>query len=501
MNPVHNSTELSSMRISIQSRECIPELLERIPGAALFPERAIGAAIVNTLRRPNDSLICVTAPEMEDIEHQIDYFVRLSATARAEQCDHHVLRDRLTILSIDDGSPRWLSEKLLDSSRPEAVAACRYLESMVDRARRAGRRIELTYFEPSEPLERLAKRLDLVGNQAPAKYISLGTKAAGRDIFQALHIPVAPATALVHGIDALGTALAPLVRQGRRHFMLKLNSTQYGAGMGNALFDLDDDILADSAEHDLASAITERLPTAWVTDSKLGWSGFSSAVPVVGVLAEELITGDQFCSPSFQGRLTSNGPDVVSTHEQMLAPNRQSYTGGAFPAAESYRILITEYGRRIGKALHAQGINRGDYGVDFIAVQRNGQWKVFACELNLRTTGTQHGFDMVTGLLGTTPGSDGELRVNGERRVYLVSDNVADEGYVGLRPRQLIEAVERSPLHYDPSRRQGVVLHMMSALPKYGKFGAVCIADSATAACSMMSELHALVHTLSTAAR
>ena len=501
MNPVHNSTEPSSMHISIQSRECSPELLERMPGSALFPERPIGAAIVNTLCRPNDSIICVTAPAMEDIEHQIDYFVRLDAAGRAEQHNHHTLRDRVTILSLDDGSPRWLSEKLLDPSRPEAAAACRYLESVVDHARRAGRRIELAYFEPSEPLERLAKRLDVVGDQAPAKCIQLGTKAAGRDIFQALHIPVASGTALVHGLDALGTALVPLVRQGRRHFVLKLNSTEYGAGMGNAFFDLDDDTVADSGERDLASTIAERLPTAGVMDGKFGWSGFSSAVPVVGVLAEELITGDQFRSPSFQGRLTPDGPEVVSTHEQVLAPNRQSYTGSTFPAAESYRILITAYGRRVGKALHAKGIDRGDYGVDFIAVQRNGQWEVFACELNLRATGTRHGFDMVTGLLGATPDLDGELRVDGKCRVYLASDNVADEGYVGLRPRQLIEAVERSPLHYNPSRRQGVVLHMMSPLPKYGKFGAVCIADSTAAACSMMSELRELVDSLDATAR
>ena len=491
MTSIHPSTEPFPMRISIQSRECSTAVLERLPGSTLFPERPIGAAIVSALHRPQGSVICVAAPGMVEADDQIEYFLRLGM-ATTRQVDPRPPRDRVTVLSIEDQSSRWLSEKLLDVDHPDAVAACEHLRAAVERERRAGRNVMLNYFEPSARLERLADCLGVVGDQAPSWAIPLGTKASGRDIFRALQIPVAAATAPVRNLGELAAAMEPLVHEGRRRFVLKLDSTEYGAGMGNAFFDIDEEMAAD-----LPAAIAACLPHAQVVDPKFGWSGFSAAVPQAGVLAEELITGEEFRSPSVQGKLTPDGPQIVSTHEQVLAPNRQTYTGSVFPAAEPYRMLIAEYGQRVGKALHDKGINCGDYGVDFIVVSRNGRWHVFACELNLRATGTRHGFDMVTNLLGTTPDLDGELHVDGERRVYFASDSITSERYVGLRPRALIEAVERSPLHYDPARQQGVILHLLSTLPRYGKFGAICVADSAEVAERMMEDLRVIALNLS----
>jgi hypothetical protein len=117
---------------------------------------------------------------------------------------------------------------------------------------------------------------------------------------------------------------------------------------------------------------------------------------------------------------------------------------------------------------------------------------VFGCEVNLRATGTRHGYDMATVLLGATPDDRGELYVDGQPRVYLTSDSIISEQLVGLRPGTLIDAVEHSPLHYRPDRRQGVVLHLLSNLPTLGKFGAVCIAESHEAAERMLAELRAL---------
>ncbi|WP_225728778.1 MULTISPECIES: hypothetical protein [unclassified Nocardia] len=61
-----------------------------------------------------------------------------------------------------------------------------------------------------------------------------------------------------------------------------------------------------------------------------------------------------------------------STHEQLLAANGQTYLGATFPAADPYRGLLIDYGLRVGEALCAKGIERGDYGVDFIVVGRDG---------------------------------------------------------------------------------------------------------------------------------
>jgi hypothetical protein len=461
------------MWISVQSRECSPAVLERLAGSTLYPERPIGAAILAALHRPGGSVICVSAPAMEDMSAQIAYFGRLAG--------HSSVGDRVTVLSIADRSPRWLSEKLLDPTHPDAIAARSYLHDAVAREHAAGREVLLSYFEPSEPLERLASELGVVTEQAPSWSIPLGTKAASRSLFSDLGIPVARATPLVHSLPELAAALVPLVQAGIHRFVLKLDSTAYAAGMGNALLDV-------SSTEDVEAL----LPMAQVIDTTLAWPAFADLVPEAGILAEEFLSGDEFASPSFQGRFTADGPVAVSTHEQVLAANGQTYTGSRFPAEAAYRSTVIDLGLRVGTALAARGIDHGDYGVDFIAVLRSGRWHLFGCEINLRSTGTRHGFDMARHLLGVDPDPAGEFRVGPERRVYLASDSIASERYVGLRPHALIDAVERSPLHFDPVRKRGVALHLLSTLPVYGKFGAVCIAESVPAAEAMQDALRSL---------
>jgi PGM1 C-terminal domain len=143
----------------------------------------------------------------------------------------------------------------------------------------------------------------------------------------------------------------------------------------------------------------------------------------------------------------------------------------------------------VGNGLIGHGIEWGDYGVDFVALRHGIKWQLYGCEINLRATGLKHGFNMVTTLLGTRPAADGTLQVDGETRVYLATDAIANPRYVGLTPRMAIDAVRESKLHYDHSRKRGVVLHMLSALPAYGKLGAVCVASDLLEAQLMMREL------------
>ncbi|MFJ2110677.1 peptide ligase PGM1-related protein [Streptomyces sp. NPDC087850] len=499
-----------TLTVSVQSRECSTLLLENLPGSTLFPERPVGAAIINALRRPGDSVLCVTAPRMRDAEAQIAYFSDLAVSvstvsaaagpaADADTADRKA-RDRVEVLSLDDSSPRWLSEKLLDAERPEARAARKRLTEAVAAARAAGDGIRLSYFEPSENLESLAEELGVPADQAPARCIPLGTKAAGRALFQEAGIAVAPGTTERFDLDGLVDGVCALLAGGSTRLVLKLSSTAYGAGLGNAIVDLVD--LADAAaEADteagekgrLAGLVRDRLADSQVLDSSLGWEGFRAAIPEAGVVAEELLTGDELRSPSYQGRIRDGAVVTVSTHEQVLGPNGQTYTGSAFPAADAYRSLLIEYGRRIGSALIRRGVGQGDYGVDFVTVRRGEEWQVYGIELNLRATGTLHAFGAVTGLLGVVPDGDGVLYgPDGTRRTYLASDSITSPAYRGLMPAGLIELVRDSPLHWDPGQGRGVVLHMLSALPDYGKFGAVCVGADQAEAAELMSRLRAL---------
>ncbi|MFJ8689970.1 peptide ligase PGM1-related protein [Micromonospora wenchangensis] len=138
----------------------------------------------------------------------------------------------------------------------------------------------------------------------------------------------------------------------------------------------------------------------------------------------------------------------------------------------------------------------GDYGVDFIAARRGDTLRVLGCELNLRATGTKHGFVMAGHLLDTVPDADGRLFTDTPdgraERVYQASDSITDPSLVGLAPARLIDAVERSPLCYDHTRRTGTVLHLLSALPEYGKFGAVRSGRDAAEAAGLMDRTRAL---------
>jgi hypothetical protein len=475
--------------ISVQSRECSPELLERLSGSTLFPERPVGAAIVAVVRRQQGTLFYVTAPAMVDADAQVEYFLGLLPEEPDARPGEH--RERVTIGSLSDDSARWLSEKLLDPQTSASAELRRSLTEFVRHHRNAGTPVSLSYFEPSGNLERLAAELELPRDQADASHIPLGTKAAGRRLFQSAGIDIADGTEECHSSDDLANEVADFLRRGHRRFVLKLSSTEYGAGMGNALLDLSD-LDLDSA--DLNSAVHDRLAGAELVDGKLTWADYARMIERSGVLAEELIQGDEVRSPSFQGRLDGNGAaSAVSTHDQVLGGAGLTYVGSSFPANDGYREQVIDYGLRVGRALAAEGVRGGDYGVDFLAVRSGTRWRLVGCELNLRATGTKHGFAMATALLDRLPDDTGRLfLVDGSERVYQASDAITDPHLLGMSPRHMIHAIQTSDLGYSHRTGTGVVLHMLSALPAYGKFGAVCVATTKADAARMMAELHDL---------
>ncbi|MCB5910172.1 peptide ligase PGM1-related protein [Streptomyces pinistramenti] len=485
-------------RICIQSRECSPQLLERLTGATLFPERFLGSAVVNTVCRSGGHLLYVTAPPVADADQQVDYYLGLLP----ERPERGAERARIRLVGLDDRSPRWLSEKILDPGSADAARVRAVLRAFVEREEGNGRCVGLSYFEPSEPLERLGRDLGVPGDQAHSSCIPLGTKHAGRELLRSAGVEVPQGSALCHTLTELAGEMAHLVRRGCRRFVVKLNSTAYGGGLGNALLDLGDigDLVPAADGQDgqddgrLADRILARLPDAVLMDVKITWQDFAEAVEREGALAEELLAADELLSPSFQGRIGDDGTvAAVSTHDQVLSGSGQTFTGCAFPADAAYRRAVIGHGLRVGRALRERGVTGGDYGVDFLALRSAAGWRLVGCELNLRATGTKHAFTMAGGLLGVAPTEDGRLIVDGAERVYEASDGIMDTRYRGLRPARLIRAISGSPLRYDHVSRTGVVLHMLSAVVTYGKFGAVCIGRNGAEAGAMMRGVRALV--------
>jgi hypothetical protein len=456
-------------------------------GATLFPERPLGSAIVNTVCRGGGSLLYVTAPAVIDADEQIDYFVSL--IPEEQRKERNSWQNRITLVSLADTSARWLSDKVMDHNNTDAATARLAIREFVNRERKRGCEVQLSYYEPSANLERLASELRVPGDQADSRYISLGTKASGRDLFASVGIDIPVGTSLCYTLIQLAESVVELFRRGHRKLVLKLSSTEYGAGLGNALLDLS--MLEHSGDQtDLVTTVLECLPGATLVDGKIGWADFVEMIMKSGVIAEELIEGEETRSPSFQGRISSDGEvKTLSTHDQILGGSGQTYAGSSFPADDDYRAAVIDHGIRVGRRLSDLGVRPGDYGVDFIAARHGTSWRVLGCELNLRTTGTKHGFTMVSGLLDVSPDNDGRLFVDGSERVYEASDSIMDSRLIGLRPRELIKSVQNSPLRYDHDRKTGAVLHLMSSLLKYGNFGAVCIGRDRMEVKRMMRDL------------
>jgi hypothetical protein len=73
----------------------------------------------------------------------------------------------------------------------------------------------------------------------------------------------------------------------------------------------------------------------------------------------------------------------------------------------------------------------------------------------------------------------GEFRAPlGETRCYYATDNLQKSAYKALTAEDLIDILVNHQLHFDPTRQQGVVFHLIGALSMYGKLGLVSIAGT-----------------------
>jgi hypothetical protein len=199
-------------------------------------------------------------------------------------------------------------------------------------------------------------------------------------------------------------------------------------------------------------------------------------------------------SPSVQLRITPGGAvEVVSNHDQILGGlHDQVYLGCRFPARAEYRLDIQERAHRVGQVLAADGVI-GAFGIDFVLVpEGSGSWDIRLSEINLRMGGTTHPFWMarlVTG--GVYDPTSGELVAGGRAKCYVASDNVKGHALVGRAPADVIAEVDRRGLAFDTARGTGATLHLLGAIPGFGKMGITCVADSAEDADALYQELTA----------
>ena len=224
------------------------------------------------------------------------------------------------------------------------------------------------------------------------------------------------------------------------------------------------------------------------------WASYAAKVERGGAVVEELVRRPGLVSPSVQLRITPGGAvEMVSSHDQILGGvHDQVYLGCRFPARVDYRLDIQERARRVGEVLAADGVI-GTFGIDFVLVpQRNDAYDIRLSEINLRMGGTTHPFWMARLVTdGVYDPSSGELVAAGRAKCYVAGDNVKGQALIGRTPADVIADVDRRGLAFDPARGTGATLHLLGAVPAFGKMGMTCIADSPEDADALYQELTA----------
>ena len=441
------------------------EELRKIIGIGRYEERLL--CLLLLLAEPGLEMVYVSSLDIDPAV--IDYylsFVDDPAGARA----------RLTLISLADGDPRALSEKLLD--RPDKLAALR--------AAIADRDAYLLPFNVTAAERAVATEIGapLYGPRPGLAYT--GSKSGSRHIAREAGVAILPGAEDLHSIAAVGTALRAVQAESPDAVaaVIKLN---YGfSGQGNAVVEF----------AGLGTSVVDSPVTFCASEES--WASFGPKIERDGAIVEEMLRSPGMVSPSVQMRIAPDGSyEILSTHDQILGgPDDQVYLGCRFPARAAYRGEISEAGSRVGKILAAKGVV-GSFGMDFLVVERGGRHDIFLSEINLRLGGTSHPFYLArfaTG--GTYDQASGELVADGVARSYVATDNLKSEAYRGLTPERLIRELAARDLAFDRATGTGVALHMLGAVAEHGKLGATCIARSPEAADDAYADLVATLDDL-----
>ena len=440
-------------------RDRVPSLEHRYLNAVVVAGRIESCEIV---------YISTRAPLPEVLE----YYLELIPATRRD-----ATRERITIFEVDDGTARSVATRLLD--RPDLIAQVR--SHVGDRP---------AFIEPWNVTERevdLALALDMPINGTAPELRPLAFKSAGRRLFADAGVPAPFGREDVRTTDDVIDAVHAIRANRADTAGVVIKHDDSGAGDGNVVLDLGPMDDAPDSDAWLRSTI-EALPDWYRTDLALG-----------GVV-EERIAGARFSSPSAQVDLRPDGRvTVLATHEQVLGgPGGQVYLGCRFPADPAYAPMLAEHAARIGDQLATKGAI-GRFSVDFVATATaDGDWDVYAIEVNLRKGGTTHPYaalrNLVPGRYDTAAGQ--WITEDGTTRAYSSTDNLVDESWLGLPPADVIRVVRDAGLQFDPMTGTGTVLHMLSGLAVDGRFGLTAIALTPSEAERMFEGVRAAVGAL-----
>ena len=437
-----------------------------VPGAGsltqAFEERFLFLLLL--LRQPRLQMVYVTSMPIKP--SIVEYYLALLPGV----IPSHAMA-RLTLVSIDDSSPRPLSKKLLD--RPRLL---KKIAALIPNRQRC----HLIPYNATALERDIALILDIPMYGADPRLAHLGTKSGCRRLFAEERVPHPLGAEDLHSFEEATDAILTMLKERPciSEVIVKLNEGVSGAG--NALVNLRG--IADVDNSDRRSQVAQRVRSMQLESAFTSLTAYEAKFEQNGGIVEERIVGEELLSPSVQLRvLPDRRVELLSTHDQLLGGvSGQSYLGCIFPADAAYSRLISEPGITIGERLAREGV-LGRFALDFVVVRDSaGNWSAYAIELNLRRGGTTHPFLTLQFLTdGSYDGASGcFLLPSGEQRHLVATDHLESSELRALAVEDLFDIVARHGLHFDQSRQSGVVFHMISSLTEHGRIGVTAVAES-----------------------
>jgi hypothetical protein len=419
------------------------------------------------LRQPRAEMVYVTGqPIPSEI---VDYYLDLMPGVISSHA-----RRRLHLVSAMEATARPLSRKLLE--RPRLLDRIRGLIPDPDRA-------HVVPFMATREDRELALRLGIPMYGTDPDLAGLGTKSAGRRLFQEVGVEHPPGASDLREVEAVVDAIADL-RHARPELEAVVIKTDASvAGFGNTIVSLES--LPDSGSTDETEGIRRRLDHLVLETPGMSAGDYFEVLARTGGIVEEMVTGDEIRSPSAQMRVTPLGKvELLSTHDQILGgASGQVFTGSRFPADPAYAAQIGTEALKVGNRLAEHGVI-GRFAVDFVVARRDGEWHCYAIEINLRKGGTTHPFLTLQFLTDGAYDSGSGLFVTpeGRNKFYVASDHLEVPGLEKLLPSDVLDIALLRGLHFDQGTQVGTVFHMLSAVTTTGQVGVTCVADSAAEA-------------------
>jgi hypothetical protein len=407
------------------------------------------------LREPRLRMVYVTSTPIAPVI--VEYYLALLPGVIPSHAEA-----RLTFVSVGDGTPRPLSQKLLE--RPRLLR--RIAGLIPDRSL-----CHLIPYNTTELERDLAVALGIPMYGADPRLVHLGTKTGCRRLFAEEGVRHPLGYENLHDLDEIADAVASMRDHGSTaaNVIVKLNEGV--SGQGNALVDLRG--LPPAGAADERTEIVQRLRHMQFERPDTPLDSYLSKLAERGGIVEELVSGVEIRSPSVQLRVTPGGEvELLSTHDQVLGgPSGQSYLGCRFPADFNYAPAISADAAIIGARLAREGVI-GRFAIDFVTVRdTGGRWTSYAIELNLRKGGTTHPFLTLQFLTGGRYEARTGLFLTqlGAEKHLVATDHLESETLRALTVDDLFDIVARHRLQFDQSRQVGVVFHMISCVTEHGR--------------------------------